>query len=63
MIKPLDIAIAFMFADTWAKVFMIWLTAETLLLDMLSFIVLWFIWDVWSSGYCKLRKQVANNGL
>lgn len=57
MIKPLDIAVAFMFADTWSRVFVIWLDADTHFLAISSFLLLFLILDVWIDGYCALRKK------
>ncbi len=63
MINRLDLAVAFMFADTWSRVFMIGITSEWIFIQILSLIALMGILDAWSSGYCVLRKQVAKNGL
>lgn len=63
MINRLDLVVAFMFADTWSRVFMNGITADGIIIQILYLIALMGILDAWSSGYCKLRKQAEKNGL
>jgi hypothetical protein len=56
MIKPMDVVIALMFADTLSTLFMVWLTSTNMLVTIITLIIIAGIFDAWTNGYCKLRK-------